>query len=307
MTEPITPYEDYKPGEIIAAERMDTMQVKIKKDIAEQVGKVQKALDEHAQAPVDAAKFGGKTPDEWVDNLDKRYAPLNHDHEGVRRYQRYFLELETVLAGPPNRLQPAVLIHDMGRNPLTQVYQLLALPIDPAPAPAGKAFKFCYSGPPHASDPEAANFKTKSWDERHWGDPLDAIIAELARALDPEKQKALMAKFQKNFTLAAWLANLEEYLFEPGPAQYHFDMGDVYQTKWVRDRLGMTAGKLEEQGEWPPRLVYRPALVDTGNEVGDSPPIIPPLIVRVFHLNVNEIEIAPVTNLETHLMVVLRS
>src|SRR5215213_7974037 len=130
MTE-LTPYEDYKPGQLIAAERMDAMQVKIKKDIAEQVGKVQTELDEHAQAPVDAAKFDGKTPGEWVDNLDKRYAPLNHDHAGVRRYQRIFLELETVLAGVggnPAQLQPAVLVHDMGRNPVVQVYELMALP-----------------------------------------------------------------------------------------------------------------------------------------------------------------------------------
>jgi hypothetical protein len=262
---------------------------------------VQGALDEHMQSPVDAATFGGKSVEEWKVQLDEHYAHRDHEHDGVRRYRRYFMELETVVAG---QLQPAVIKHGMGRHPVVQVYQLVTLPIEPTP---NIEHKLCFCGPPHHNDPEAKKFKTKSWDERHWGDEIDdKMIDDLAHELDPEKREAFKAKFKDDFTLNVWLSNLEEALFEPGPGQYHFDMGDVYRTEWVSKREGMTVKELKQKGEWPARFVYRPRLIIDRYWEGEDAAF-SDLPVEIFHLNLDEIEIAPQTDREMHFMVLLRS
>lgn len=308
MANETTPYIIRNPGDLITSEDWNDVQLKVKEDIAGQVGQVETALEEFKEAPVDADTFDSKTSEEWKEDLDTRYAPLEHTHNGVRRYQRYFLDLETVLAGPPAGLQPAVIIHNMGRNPVVQVYELLDLPIVSDESPSG-TYKLCFCGPAHAQDPEAKDFKTKSWDERHWGDPIDVVIENLIRYHDEDKQKELKALFQDSFTLNAWLTNLEKLLFEPGPAQYHFDMGDVYRTPWVKARGGekveVLRGNLGEHG-WPPRFVYRPILVNfvllRPGEDGFEP-----VPIHIFHLNLKEVEIAPQTDKELHLMVILRA
>lgn len=321
MENEMTPYKKCNPGDLITAEECNEVQVNIKEDIAEQVGQVKNELEEFKTGPIDASTFDGKTSEEWTGNLDERYAPLEHLHNGVIRYRRYFLELETVVlmngTSPDipsvNRLQPAVVIHNMGRNPVVQVYVLQDLPIamltEETPP---REYKFCICGPEHSIDPEAMSFKTKSWDERHWGDPIDKFLENIIGGFNKEEQKAHLKNFKDNFTLSAWLANLEALLFEPGPAQYHFDMGDVYLTKWVKDRKNKKVEELKDSGEWPPRFVYRPRLInqalfevtgvdEDGKEVYDT------ILVDIFHLNLNEVEIGPHTNIETHLMVILRA
>jgi hypothetical protein len=300
------PYEECHPGQAITAELCNDLQIKIRNDIADRVEGVQGALDEHMEAPVDAATFGGKSVEEWKAILDEHYAHQDHEHDGVRRYRRYFMEMETVVGG---QLQPAVIKHGMGRHPVVQVYQLVTLPIHRATnlPILEKAFKMCFCGPPHHNDPEAREFKTKSWDERHWGDEIDdKMIDDLAHELDPAKREAFKAKFKDDFTLNVWLSNLEEALFEPGPGQYHFDMGDVHRTQWVRNRETNSVKELKQKGEWPARFVYRPRLIIDQYWTGGDDPY-RDLLVEIFHLNLNEIEIAPQTDEEMHFMVLLRS
>jgi hypothetical protein len=322
MTVRPAPYVEYNPGDLITAESTNEMQVLIKEDILAQVGAVSDALDDFIEGPINATTFDGRTSTEWQTHFDGRYARLDHSHESVRHYQRYFLELETVIAGPGgnDRLQPAVLIHGMGREPVVQVYALLNLPIEFGDRPGGGArrdFKFCVTGPEHSDDMEAAELKTRSWDERHWGDPFDLIVDSLTRDLPPQEAEAIMRDFQDNFTLNAWITRLQQRLFEPGPAQYHFDAGDVYQTQWVRDRGSRRVSELKETGEWPPRFVYRPVLVNGLQALqrrGDNEDTLEPL-VGIAHVNLNEVEIAVVSTVdvgddqpdEAHLMVILRS
>lgn len=311
MAKETPPYISQDPGDLITAENWNELQVKIKEDIAGQVGQVETALNEFKEAPVDADTFDGKTPKEWTSDLDKRYAPLEHIHDGVRRYRRYFLELETVVPSTspdtPLMLQPAVIMHGMGRHPVVQVYELTELPIAFS-RNISRSYQFCFCGPEHHNDPEAMDFKTKSWDERHWGDSIDIdMIEDLARSLEAEEQEAFKAQFKDSFTLNAWLSNLEKAFFEPGPAQYHFDMGDVYRTQWIKDRETKTISELRGGGEWPPRFVYRPILVNFAllrpGENGD----LEPKFIHIFHLNLKEVEIAPQIGEELHLMVLLRS
>ena len=145
-----TPYIPHGPGDLITAEDWNEVQVLIKEDIASQVGEVETALEEFKEAPVDADTFGGKAPEEWKEDLDKRYAPLDHSHDGVRRYQRYFLELETKLSITLNDgtaltiLQPAVIEHGMGRHPVIQVYELLDLPIATPRIRPPREYQLCF-------------------------------------------------------------------------------------------------------------------------------------------------------------------
>lgn len=303
MTNEFTPYIECHEGDLITAEDCNQVQVMIKEDIANQVGEVRTELNEFKEAPVDADTFDGKTPDEWKEDLDQRYALVDHSHDGIRRYRRYFLEMETVVGSV---LQPAVIEHHMGRHPLVQVYELLTLPIIALPnEPLTRDYQMCFCGPAHHGDPEAADFKTKSWDERHWGDAVnDEMIEHLARELGEDQREAFKAQFKDDFTLNVWLSNLEKALFEPGPGQYHFDMGDIHRTKWVRDRASKQVSELKTQGEWPARFVYRPRHIITAPTAG-SPPT--PFDVDIYHLNLNEVEIGPKTNREMHLMVLMRS
>ena len=324
MANETTPYISRNPGDVITAENWNDVQVKVKEDMQD---RIQSAKEQIKKTGVDRAdnadKFDNKTPKDWTDDLDGRYAPKVHDHEGADVYRRYFLELETrVVVTLDNRteqtrLQPAVIIHNMGRNPVVQVYELLDLPIA-SDGTLPRTYKFCFCGPAHAEDLEALDFKTKSWDERHWGDPIDVVIENLIRYHDEDKQKELKALFQDSFTLNAWLTNLEKLLFEPGPAQYHFDMGDVYRTPWVKTRGGEKVEVLRDNlGEWPPRFVYRPRLINfallrvvpQGRASDEKEKVI---WIDICHLNLNEVEIAPgfhekVHLEELHLMVLLRA
>ena len=79
----LTPYIDRNPGDLITAEDWDEVQVKIKEDIANQL-KAAKDDVLHGATPVDHAinadKFDNKTPKNWTDELDQRYAAKTHDH-----------------------------------------------------------------------------------------------------------------------------------------------------------------------------------------------------------------------------------
>jgi hypothetical protein len=255
------PYVEFRPGDSIQADALNTMQGKIQDDIQKQIEAVKQEL---------------------------------------RCPKRYFLDMEVLLAGPPQRLQPAVLIHDLGCNPIVQVYELQEII---------ENYVFCVCAPAEFNDPEAMDFVTKSFDERHWGDNLDLVVKQVASAEVQQK------KFKRTFTLSAWIRNLQEMLFEPGPAQYHFNMGDVRLTQWVHAREEKTVEELDNQGEWPPRFVYRPRLVNNvivaeGGEMSDSPKkggVAGWVRIGIFHVNLSEAEIAPETAQRTRLMVLLGS
>ena len=303
-------YKEFHAGDLITAEDANKVQSDIKKDIDSKIKAASDAIvkGEVAQAR-NAKQFDSMTPDAWKKELMKIFALREHDHEGALSYQRYFLELETVLQGQPPRQQPAVIIHNMGRHPIVQVYELLRLP--KPPVTSDDVFAWC--GPSHADVPQE-EFMTQSWDERHWGDPIDDLLQGMARGLEDEKRAALWADFQDNFVLGAWLSNLEKRLFEPGPGQYHFDVGDSFRTSWIKARLKTKVETLKNQGEWPPRFIYRPVLLDRSGQPGPAgepdtpananPPRMP---VDVFHLNLNEIELQIYSDFKPiRLMVLLR-
>lgn len=272
-------YVIFNPGDEVRAAALTEMQQKIKEDIRNQI---------------EAAKKELRCP------------------------KRYFLDMEVLLAAvsgtetepaKDQRLQPAVLTHDLGCNPMIQVYELQDLPIVyPKAYASAKWHKFCVCAPADFNDPEAIEFETKSFDEFHWGVPLDAAIRQVA------DDEVLQKKFKDSFTLGVWIRNLHQLLFEPGPTQTHFNMGAIHETGWVLAREDRTVGELKALGEWPPRFVYRPRLVNhliVPEESGPSGPkkgaATKSVRIGIFHLNLSKVEIAPETDKRTGLMVLLGS
>jgi hypothetical protein len=108
------PWIQANPGDLITAAFVNEIQQYAKADdkkvAAELQGKVEQVEDKLDE--VDAAKFGGKTPEEWAEE----FASKEHEHEGLAVYRQYFKVLR------PNEL--VVLEHQLGRMPLVDIYQL---------------------------------------------------------------------------------------------------------------------------------------------------------------------------------------
>lgn len=322
-------YIPRKPGDLITAEDWNALQEKIQADIQQQVKKAMEEIIQQGVSRADNAdQFNNQDSAAWIAQLDKRYAAQVHDHKDLKAYQRYFLELETALAGPSPRLQPAVIEHNMGRTPVVQVYELLELPIQKK---NGEAFtdvpnqRFCFCGPEFADD-EANKLVTKAPDERPWGDSLDEVVEELARGIEVSEREALKAKFSDDYTLGAWLDDITRDFFVPGLAPRYFNAGfksPIYKTQWVKDRQKDKVSKLISDGEWrrgvqrstSPRLVYRPRLVNAITLTKAAKTITSPgfqandvVEIEICHLNMNEVEIWPASITDPmYLMVLLQT
>jgi hypothetical protein len=119
MSEQTQEYIHQNPGDLITAEAWNGMQQKIKQDIAAQISAAKKDIKETGvDRAGNADKFDNKTPKNWTDDLDQRYAQKIHDHEGQAVYRRYIKQFS-------NDLTKAMLRHNMGRYPLVDIYQLL--------------------------------------------------------------------------------------------------------------------------------------------------------------------------------------
>jgi hypothetical protein len=96
MTQPTQqqPYIQVNPGDLITAEDLNEIQQHIRADLAANGAADAKNVAELKDliANVDAPKFGGKTPDDWTDDLDKRYIRRD-DPQAAGQYRRYFKQL----------------------------------------------------------------------------------------------------------------------------------------------------------------------------------------------------------------------
>jgi hypothetical protein len=112
------PYIEAHPGELITAQAWNGVQVDVKEDIAAQIEAAKTDLRTNG---VDIAKnadeFADKTPDEWKEELDERYAPKIHDHQAVTVWRRYIKRFT------PD-VNEALLEHDLGRYPIVDTYRL---------------------------------------------------------------------------------------------------------------------------------------------------------------------------------------
>jgi hypothetical protein len=121
MTDDTSPYIPRNPGDLLTAKDWDDMQVDIKKDMTSRISaSEQKIKESGVNHAMDADEFAGKTADQWTAELDNRYAPKVHDHEGITSYRRYMKRF-TNDPGFDRLLLP----HKLGRYPLVDAYELM--------------------------------------------------------------------------------------------------------------------------------------------------------------------------------------
>lgn len=299
-----TPYDTFNPGDLIAAERMNAMQIAIKEDIHAKVQTVQDDLDQFKEEPVDADTFGGQTPDEWKTFYDERYV-LKADLEGsLGYYRRYFKQL----ALPSDSPLPSLIEHNLGRYPVVSLFELAELRGGEEPdsnelviSAEGERVKFLVYYAGHR-DPDAAKLMTRAGtDAVHWGDPLQDIL----------DQFGLQVSDSQYFDDV--LNDLWGKIFDPGLEQDHFRRNSYGHTEYVQSQLlgnSRTVKELKDGGIWSDlRLATRPQMIPTQVEFstsardGDDNGQINR--VQIFHLSQNMLEIRADSNID--LMVILRT
>jgi hypothetical protein len=165
------PYISREPGDLITAGDWNGVQVEIREDIRKSIDK---AKEEVKHEGVDTAKnadeFAGMSEKELTDKLDQRYAPRVHDHEGQSAYRRYIKEFTT----DPG-LDSVLLKHELGRFPLVDTYELLA--VAPQDGGTGDCKLLFYYG--HA-DAERLGLWIRTGRERvPLGLPFEQVLTEL--------------------------------------------------------------------------------------------------------------------------------
>ena len=136
-----TYYIERHPGDLVTAEDWNDLQAKIQADMKKEIDDAKNDVTKKGVSRADNAdKFDNKSAKNWTDDLDQRYAPKVHDHEGLANYRRYFRKLD-----PDETF--VLLEHGLGRMPLVDVYQLLPIEVTlAAPAPPTNTKFLLYYG-----------------------------------------------------------------------------------------------------------------------------------------------------------------
>ena len=170
MTE-TQPYITRNPGDPVTAGDWNDLQVQVKDDMAAQIAAAKADVVatgvRHAD---DADQFAHRSDTQWLSELDKRYAPIGHVHEGPSAYRRYLKHFSS----DPG-LNEVLLEHHLGAFPLIDIYELA--PIVGAQGNPGPFSLFFYYG--HV-DEEKYGLSVRVGRERaRLGLHLDRLLAEL--------------------------------------------------------------------------------------------------------------------------------
>lgn len=308
-----TPFLERNAGDLITAEDWNEMQQLIKSALAENAeGDAENiARLEAALADVDATRFGGKTPQEWTEEYDKRYIKRD-DAIAAGEYRRYFKQADRLIVGPAGTqfIEPVVIEHNLCRFPIMQVYALQ--PLFPSPLPGDDR------DPPFANqpfdvqdvrflvyyaskrDPVAEHLRTESSDWFYWGDHLYGWLDYFG--IQPAESQSfddLLNDF--------WGA-----MFNPGLEQDQFRRDSyghtAYVERWIQD--DKTVGDLVREGRWDDlRVAIRPVLLSSGMQLSlegrNTPQWWNTNAIYAIHLSQNAVEIRVPHAMD--LMVLLRS
>ncbi|MFN8475284.1 MAG: hypothetical protein U0822_24085 [Anaerolineae bacterium] len=232
-------YVEVHPGDLISAGLFNGMQQQIKEDIQSQIAKAkQDVIDGGVKRADNADKFDSKSPKDWTDILDQRYAPRVHDHEGTASYRRYFRRMdaeETLL----------VIEHDLHRFPLVDVYRLepLVVPPDLIPTPASGTRPtapqntpfFLYYGHNELDALQQQPLFTKRLPRRVLGTPWELLLTEVG------------VQYNDDYSLNDVINDFLDAFFKAPGA----DEMDHMVSKWIDDhRDSRTVATLKQRGEW---------------------------------------------------------
>lgn len=294
MANETTPYLSRNPGDLVTAEDWNEVQVKIKEDIED---KIEAAKEEIKETGVDQAgnadKFDHKTPKDWTDELDQRYAPKVHDHEELAAYRRYFKRLG---AG-----QTVVLEHKLGRFPLVDVYELL--PIAPT-VPITEKFYLYYHH--EERDRDVLFTQDRGMVRWPWGTPLEQLLWEY------------QVEWEDDDSLGDVVNDFLDAFFKP-PVVDHMEHKT---SKWIDEHRESLIADLKRRDEWPDiRWSVRPSKLIVGSSLSVTgeqavPGTATPL-VNVAHLSYDTLAATAAASLGTDeagnqvttidLMILLRS
>jgi hypothetical protein len=242
MTDQAQEYIRRQPGDMITAEDWNGLQAKIRADITGQIETAKQEIKKSGVERADNAdKFDNKTPKHWTDELDQRYAPKVHDHEGMAGYRRYFKHMQAN--------QSVVLEHNLGRMPLVDVYELL--PVGPQLEPAINDKFYLYYH--HEERDRDALFTrdraTKRW---AWGTPIEQVLQEH------------QVQWEDDDSLGDVVNDLLDAFFNTP----NTDEMDHRTSPWINDHRGDLIRDLKQRDEWPDiRWMFRPFKVVVGYEL----------------------------------------
>jgi len=270
MTQP-QPYIEAHPGELITAQAWNEVQIDVKEDIAAEIATAkQEIIHTEVDKSKDSEEFGGKTPQEWTDELDQRYAPKNHNHEGQTVRRRYIKQFT------PD-VNEALLVHDLGQFPLVDVYELL-----PVATAGDQQFAACkvlfFSG--HA-DADNLGLRVRVYRDR----ALRGIIFE-----------RLAAEIGLQYTDDSSIADVVDDFW----TQFMLDPNDEIehcQTPWIDDccERNRTVGELKKSGDWDDLYIgVNPRKCGLGAPLmqGDQGAVQQPTCrVRVSHVNYDTLHV----------------
>jgi hypothetical protein len=242
MANETTPYISRNPGDLITAEDWNDVQVKIQEDMQNQIEVAKEQITETGVKRADNAdKFDNKTPKAWTDELDERYAPKVHDHEGQTVYLRYH---KRFAKDTPS----AFLHHKLGRFPLVDIYGLWPVSdevttSDEVESSDGSPVKFFLYY--HHEEADKFGLNVKVYRERvPLGLPIATVLDEYGVA------------WEEDDTLQDVRNDLWHKLF----AQPNDEISHA-SSPWIEDKIieRLTIQELIKNDEWPDiRLAFRP-------------------------------------------------
>jgi hypothetical protein len=269
------PYIEANPGELITAQAWNGVQVDVKEDIAAQV---EAAKEDLRRTGVDTAKdageFAGRSPDEWKEELDDRYAPKVHDHVGVTVWRRYIKRFT------PD-VDEALLVHELGRFPIVDAYRL-----HPVATAGDERFAKCkvLFFASHA-DADDLGLRVRVYRER----ALRGIVFE-----------KLAAEVGLEYTDDSSIADVvddfwTQFMLDPN------DEIDHCQTPWIDSccEQNRTVGELKRAGDWDdlyialnPRKCALGAELNATEADGTLQVLPPACRVEVAHVNYDTLYVA---------------
>jgi hypothetical protein len=287
-------YIKRNPGDLITSEDWNKVQGLIKKDIVDQVGRIETDLNEFKEKPVDAEKFGGNTPDEWTKKFDDRYVQHAELEAGWGEYRRYFKQIDRKLVD--KSFEPAIIKHNLHRYPVVNIFELDYLKNSSGTTVKdndGNSVKFLVYYAGHR-DPVAENLMTLGEDDVHWGDSFNLILEQFDISPNPEQY------------FDDVLNDLWGHMFDPGLSQDHFKRESYGHSKYIQTEI-LDKDRTVEQltgkhGLWDDlRMAIRPRMIPAVllSDVTESTQ------VQVYHLSQDILEIRVPSAMD--LMILLRT
>lgn len=239
-------YIKRNPGDLITSEDWNELQVEIKEDIEAKINSAKEQIKKTGVERADNAdKFDNKTPKNWTDELDERYAPKVHDHEGKTVYRRYHRRFT-------DETPKAFLNHGLGRFPLVDVYELLEVSgkvtssgdVKSSDDHPPKFFLYYHREEADKFDLNVTVYRT----EVPLGIPIQAVLDEYGIV------------WEEDDTLEDVRNDLWGFGKPPGLfTAPNNDEISYASSPWIKDKERLKIRKLDKNNEWPDiRLAFRP-------------------------------------------------